>query len=193
MYSKLFIPLFLASTFFLGCGSTDTEKKLDFREQEVQRKEQQLLILEQQLNLKEQELIRREQQADSFKVKTDTLGVYNPKLLGNWTVSMHCIEANCEGYAVGDIKTEHWNISYRNNKVIVKAMSNNKVIRTYSGLFKENSLNLKAQPVPDADTEMKVVLNPHATNENLMEGQRVIDRRNNCRVVFSLKVEKQQD
>lgn len=191
MYSKSFTLLFLASILFLGCESRDTEKKLEFREQEVQRKEQQLLTLEQQLKLKEQELIKREQQADSLKVKTDTLGVYNPKLLGDWIVRMQCTEATCEGYAVGDTKTEQWNISYRNNKVIVKAMSNKKVIRTYSGLFKENSLNLKAQPAPDAVTEMRVVLNPHATNENLMEGQRVIDRGNNCRVVFALKVEKQ--
>lgn len=191
MYSKLLIILFLASTLFSGCGSGDSEKKLETREQEVQRKEQQLLTLQEQLKLKEQELIKREQQADSFKVKTDTLGVYNPKLLGNWTVSMQCTEATCEGYAVGDTKTEQWNISYQNNKVIVKAISNKKVIRTYTGLFKENSLTLTAQPAPDADTEMKVVLNPHATNENLMEGQRVINRGNNCRVVFALKVEKQ--
>lgn len=189
------LPLYFIVALMLssisGCGNSETKRKLDLKEKELAQKEDSLLKFDHELKSREQQILKREQLLDSLKSQNDTLGVYNPKLIGTWLVTMQCTETTCEGYAVGDTKTEHWNISYQNNKVMVKAISNKKVIRAYSGLFKENSLNLIAVPPPDADTEMKVVLSPHTTNENLMEGQRIIDRANNCRVVFSLKVEKQ--
>ncbi|MEJ6981266.1 hypothetical protein WG906_12435 [Pedobacter sp. P351] len=191
MYQKTFFSLFLlALVLFSGCGKSNSQKKLELREKELQLKEKKLLNLDQQLKLKEQDLSKREQRLDSLKNNDDTLGVYNPKLVGSWLITMQCIETTCEGYAVGDTKTEQWNIAYQNNRVIIKAISNKKIIRTYSGFFRENSLNLTAVPPPDAHTEMSVVLNPHDTNDKLMEGQRVIDRTGNCRVVFTLKAEK---
>jgi VCBS repeat-containing protein len=190
MHLKLFIIYTLATVLFLSCGKSDNRKTLEDREKEVQQKEQQLSVFEQQLKLKEQDLAKQQKQLDSLKSQNDTLGVFNVKLAGNWQVSMHCTEATCEGYAVGDTKTEQWSIAYEGNKVTVQAMANKKSVRTYSGLFTENSLKLKSLPPPDAQSKMSVTLSPHATNENLMEGQRVIDR-GNCRVVFSLKAEKQ--
>jgi hypothetical protein len=194
MCQKLLSLYFLASSMIFsisGCGNGEAKRKLDLREKELAQKEDSLLKLARELKFKEQQILKTGQLLDSLKSQNDTLGVYNPKLIGTWLVTMQCTETTCEGYAVGDTKTEHWNISYQKNKVIVKAISNKKVIRTYLGLFKENSLKLIAAPPPDADTEMNVMLSPHSKNENLMEGQRIIDRANNCRVVFSLKVEKQ--
>jgi hypothetical protein len=173
-----------------SCGKSGNEKNLENRERKVKSKEQQLLMLQQQLNLKEQELIKREQQIDSLKAGSDSIGTYNQKLIGNWTVTMQCIETTCEGSAIGDTKTEQWNISYQNNKVIAKSSVNNRSIRTYTGLFKENSLKLSAALTPGTDTYMDVTLSPHPTTDRLMEGQRVINHRGKCKIVFAIKAEK---
>ncbi|HXH98655.1 MAG TPA: hypothetical protein VNI52_00170 [Sphingobacteriaceae bacterium] len=183
--------LIILSGLISSCGNNSDKKDLQLTEQKLKQKEQQLLSYEQQLNLRERELLKREQLIDSLRRQADTTGTYNAKLIGNWTVTMQCTETTCEGYAVGDTKTEQWNISYQNSRVIVKASANKKLVRSYTGLFRENTLELTAQPPPDAETKMDVVLNPHPTTENLMEGSRVINRGGNCRVVFTLKAEKQ--
>ena len=190
MNIKIVFIFFLLSIIVVSCGKSDRQKKLESREKQLVQQEQQLFALEQQLKLQMQDLAIRERQLDSLKNENDSIGVQNLQLVGNWQVSMQCTEATCEGYAVGDTKTEQWNITYANDKVLVKAMSNKKLIRVYSGIFSNNSLKLSAVPQPDPATNINVVLNPSATNENLMEGQRVIDRDTNCKVVFALKLQK---
>lgn len=188
------IQILIFATFFIfvagGCGKSDSEKKLEQRTSEVQRKEQQLQSLEKQLRIKEQQLTLQQQRIDSLTIQNDTLGIYNPQLIGEWRVTMQCIETTCEGSAIGDTKTEQWKIAYNENKVVVNATANKKLIRVYEGLYKINSLELATPPVPNAETTMNVVLNPHPTTKNLMEGQRVITQANNCRIVYSLKAER---
>lgn len=156
----------------------------------VEQKERDLSERESQLKLREQELLIREGVIDSLNGQSDTIGTYEPLLAGNWTVTMECIETSCEGSAIGDKKTEHWRISYRNKRVIAQAFDNNKVIRTYSGLFKDNTLSLIALKTPDPETHINVVLIPHPDKANLMEGQRVINQGGKCRIVYQLKAEK---
>ena len=127
---------------------------------------------------------------DSLQKQADTVGTYNPNLEGNWSITMQCIETSCEGSAIGDTKTEQWNIAYQNNKVVVNATSNKKLIRTYTGIFKENTLELTAQQPLDTETHMDVMLTPHPTTANLMEGRRVINQGGKCKIVYSLKAEK---
>ncbi|MGV3510037.1 MAG: hypothetical protein ACO1N7_12170 [Sphingobacteriaceae bacterium] len=189
MVLKFSSILLVVSIILSGCGKSANQKNIEKREKEIQQKEQQLKAFEQQLKLKEQNLLSREKQLDSLKTKADTIGVYNPKLVGNWRVNMQCIETTCEGSAIGDTKTEQWNISYNNNKVVANALSNKKIIRVYTGLFKENTLELKAQPT-DLETEMNVVLTPHSSTENLMEGRRIINHSGKCKIVYALKAEK---
>jgi hypothetical protein len=174
-----------------ACTTGDRQEQLELKEQQLTQKEQQLLDLDQKLKIKERELSQWELQLDSLKKQGDTVGMDNPQLIGSWLVTMQCTETTCDDYAVGDTKTEHWNIDYLNNKFVAKAISNNKVIRTYSGLFQNNSLELSAVPHPDGNIKINVALAPHPANKDLMEGQRVIERGNHCRVVFSLKFEKQ--
>lgn len=188
---RLYKVSFAFILLFAACGKSGNERNLEKREQTVEAKEQQLLILEEQLKLKEQELIKREQQIDSLKTESDSIGTYNPKVIGNWTVTMQCTETSCEGSAIGDTKTEQWNISYQDKTVIAKAYANKKLIRTYSGLFKENNLQLSARQTPETDTQMDVILSPHPTTEGLMEGQRVISQGGKCRIVYSIKAERQ--
>lgn len=183
--------LFLLTMFLVAfsCTDTDSQKTLELREKEVEQKEQILKLWEDQLKSKELELISRQHQLDSLN-RSDTLGVFNEKVVGSWKVTMQCIETTCEGSAIGDTKTEQWNISYQNNKVIVSAVSNQKVIRLYTGLFKDNSLKLAAQSASD-ETTMDVVLTPHPSMDKLMEGQRIINQSGRCKIVYALKAAKQ--
>ena len=55
---------------------------------------------------------------------------------------MTCIETTCPGSAVGDTKTETWDINYENNLIIAKAMANNKLVRVYTGSYDGTNLTL---------------------------------------------------
>lgn len=182
--------IFLTLIFLFTACKNDTEKELKKREKELEKKEQALRAWEQRLSLKEQTLIKREQHTDSISNDSDTIGVFNPKLIGNWKITMVCTETTCEGSAIGDTKTEHWNISYQNNKVVARVLANKQLIRTYSGLFKENTLELSIEQASDSETQMQVVLNPSSTIENLMEGERVINQSGKCKIIYQLKAEK---
>ena len=173
-----------------ACGESDNEKSLKDRKKKVEAREQQLLAWEQQLKLKEQSLTMLEKRLDSLKGPADTVGIYKPELVGNWAVTMQCIETSCEGSAIGDTKTEQWNISYQDNHVVAKVIADKKVIRTYTGYFKENSLELSARQVPETDTHMDVTFTPHPTTEGLMEGRRVINQGGKCKIVYAIKAEK---
>lgn len=185
MYSSLFTLLFACA-----CSSDDRLKKLEVREKEVTVKEQELHDWEQRLRSIENDLAKKERIIDSLNGKTNPHGIYNPALIGNWNVSMECTETNCEGSAIGDTKTEQWNIYYQGNRVIAKAMADKRPIRTYAGEFKENSLTLSAVQTPTPETHMDVVLSPHSTKANLLEGERVINQGGKCRIVYRLKAEK---
>ena len=182
--------IFLTLIFLFTACKNDTEKALKKREKELEKKEQALRAWEQRLSLKEQTLIKREQHTDSISNYSDTIGLFNPKLIGNWKITMVCTETTCEGSAIGDTKTEHWNISYQNNKVVARVLANMQLIRTYSGLFKENTLELSIEQASDSETQMQVVLNPSPTVENLMEGERVINQSGKCKIIYQLKAEK---
>lgn len=186
-FSKYYV--FIIISLLLACGGADDQKSVELREKEVEQKEEILKLWEEQLKSKELGLINRERQIDSLN-QSDTLGVVSPKLVGVWKVTMQCIETTCEGSAIGDTKTEQWDISYQNTKVVVSAVSNQKMIRFYTGLLKNNTLKLTAQSSPD-ETQMDVVLTPHPTVDKLMEGQRVITQRGKCKIVYAIKASKQ--
>lgn len=173
----------------ISCGGRD-KKSLERQREEIQVKAQQLLIREQELELREQDVLKQQRQIDSLKTGSDTIGVYDPNLIGTWIVTMQCTETTCEGSAIGDTKTEQWNISYENNKIVARATANKQLIRTYTGLFKENTLRLTATQTPNPETHMDVVLTPHQSTVGLMEGQRIINQGGKCRIVYALKAEK---
>lgn len=176
---------------FTACGKSAEERRLEEKVRNIEARETQLQAREQQLELKESELIKLQQQIDSIRGKADTIGTFNSELAGTWQVTMSCIETNCEGSAVGDTKTEQWFISYQNNKVVARARANDKVIRIYKGIFKENTLQLAALETSVQKTHMTVLLTPHAATKGLMEGQRTINRVGTCRTVYSIKAVKQ--
>src|SRR5690606_14738284 len=179
---------FLTCTFFIlifsGYQNREHEQKLQDREKALALKEQELKVWEQRLKLREEELDKREKQ-DSLNA--DTIGFFNPSIPGDWLVKMRCTETSCETSAIGDTRTEKWHMEFENNKVIVKALSNNKVTRVYSGLYNGQSLQLKAND-PSSDTDIKVSLS--FTAPSRMEGERQISQSGNCKVTYALTLEK---
>lgn len=171
---------------FSGCGLQEREKQLEKGLAELHQKQQELAIKEQALN-------ERQKQLDSVAtLHQDTLEQLYPELPGSWAVKMVCSEATCPGSAIGDTKTEQWEIGIRNNQVTAVAISNNKVIRVYMGTFSEDQLMLEAQYVeahPELNT--RIVIRLKRSKENLMTGRREIIRTDDCHIVYDISLKKQ--
>lgn len=175
-----------------GCGLREREEALEKRENEINQKEQRLLLLEKQLQLKDEALQQRQKSIDSTQMQmslADSAEI-NPAIIGNWAVTMRCTVTTCDGSAVGDTKNELWEISYQGKNVIVKAKADNKLVRVYSGLYDENTLQLTAQHEPEApNTKITVKLTPKTENE--LEGTREIIRADVCHIVYATTLKKQ--
>jgi hypothetical protein len=182
----LFVCLFNS-----GCEQQQKKRELDKREIALNEKEQQLLLKESTLEIKEQELAKREQKLDS-SLKTDTLQNFNPAIIGKWAVKMTCTLATCPGSAVGDTKTEVWDISFQAKKVIVNAMAGDKMVRVYIGTFVNNIIELEENSDNTALDNTRMTVRLQMTDDLNMEGQREIARDKECRVVYSLQLAKQK-
>lgn len=181
-----------------GCGIKDRERAAQQKEAELAQKEQELLLKEKTLQLKEEELLIKQQQLDSTKqqvtdsTRQDTALMYNPEIIGNWNVNMTCIETTCPGSAVGDTKSEVWEFSYQDNNVIAKAKSDGKLVRVYTGTYKNNLLELTDNvELSPTSSETKMLVRLTLSNETSMEGQREIIRAGNCKIIYSLQLNKQ--
>ena len=120
--------ILLASILMSSCASDERERRIAQREAEVNLKQEQLLLRERQLALKEEELQIRELALDSTQKQIDSLPLYDPAIAGAWLVKMKCTETSCDGSAIGDVKTERWEIAYDiNNEILVKAFSGPKI------------------------------------------------------------------
>lgn len=184
------IYLFLLCTLLIsGCDLRERETSLQKKTAELTRKEQELRLKEEALRLKEEALVKREQRLDS--TQQDSALIYNPNIIGLWNVKMVCTETTCPGSAIGDTKLETWDISYQNNYIIAKAMTDNKVVRTYTGAYKNNSLELnESVELSPNSPATNMVVRLTLLNENTMEGQREIIRSGDCRIIYSLELNK---
>jgi hypothetical protein len=183
---KIMKPFVSIFCFFIlslsSCSLHDKELQLQQKEKELNQKEQQLLIREKDLQLREDKL-QQLIQADSLKKDSVFL---NPGLTGSWTVKMICTETTCAGSAIGDTKTETWEISYVDSKVVANALSGDQITRIYSGKFTGRTLEL-VDSIQATPTRMIVTLS--LTSEDRMEGKREIIREN-CRIIYSLELSK---
>ena len=176
-----------------GCSMREREKELEKKTIVLNQKEQELLLKEKSLQLKEEELSKKEKALDSTltRQKKDSISFMNPLLAGIWTVKMNCTETTCAGSAVGDVKTEEWEISYQGNSIIAKAMAGKNLVRIYTGSSSGNTMELAAQLEDSASrklTTMKVRIT--ATRDNEMEGQREIIREDDCKIVYALELKR---
>jgi hypothetical protein len=179
--------------FFLslsGCDYRKREEEIKRRQDLLSLKEQELILKEKSLAIKEADLLHRERFLDST-LNTDTALQYNPALAGTWHVRMTCIEATCKSSAVGDTRNEDWEILYQARAIIVKVISNEQLIRVYTGFFTGNTIEL-IEKRSDADGEVNMVVRLRMIDDTKMEGQREITREN-CKVIYDLKLEKNSD
>jgi hypothetical protein len=177
-----------------ACTSDEREKKFADKAAELDRREQDLDLRERSLVFKEEELQTKQRQIDSASatIAEDTLVRMHPDLPGLYNVTMKCTQTSCAGSAVGDTKTEQWQITIDKNQVIAKALSNQKVVRIYKGGYLGNTMELVAQTdtIPTLqDGNMRVRL--QQLRENHLRGIREITRPDNCRIVYDLELQKQ--
>jgi hypothetical protein len=185
-------PILLYITAILLLSSCDYQKReedLRRKEAALNQKEQQLLLKEKSLQLKEEDLLKREKRLDS--TTTDSTYIVNSTLIGNWSVKMVCNETTCAGSAVGDTKTENWQIDYQSNSIIAKVISNNQLTRIYTGFYTGNTIELvEDQTNRSSASQTKMVIRLRVIDATHLEGQREISREN-CKVIYSVQLEKE--
>ena len=169
------------------------------------RLEEQVAMLEDTLNLREEELAKKERLlkdplksgAETMKDSiafTDSSYVVDSTIVGRWDVTMTCTQTSCEGFAVGDTKTERWMFDYAGKALVVKALVNNEVVRVYNGVDTGDYIDLVPSPDSTATpSAAKVAVRLRKVNQEQLEGERVIIRNNNCKVVFALRFEKNNE
>lgn len=186
-----FLLVLLLTSFLQGCDLREREEALQAKEAMLNQREQELLLKEKTLQLKEEDLVKREQRIDSTHIR-DSVAVYNAALPGTWDVKMVGTETTCPGSAVGDTKNETWEISYQENNVIAKAMVNNELVRTYSGFYTGNTLELvdTRENIP-GQPPTRIIVRLRLSKENVLEGTREIERIGECKIIYQITLNKQ--
>ncbi|PIQ20508.1 MAG: hypothetical protein COW65_14525 [Cytophagales bacterium CG18_big_fil_WC_8_21_14_2_50_42_9] len=185
----IFGLLFLLSVLFSGCGLRERETSVQKKETELAQKEQELNAKEKELRLKEEELIKRAQWLDS--TAQDTTVMFNPQLLGQWNARMTCTETTCSGSAVGDTKTETWELTFQNDHIIARAMTGENMVRVYTGTYKNNLLELTENVELSPSTPAtKILVRLTLVNENTLDGLREIIRTGDCKITYALQLTK---
>lgn len=194
MRLRWLLLLFVFTGFmFSGCNIREREIALEKRAAQVDEKEQLLFVKEQSLEFREQMLNDREKLLDSTsnKIANDSLFINYPNLPGSWSVKMICTETNCPGSAIGDTKNEQWDFTFHDNAIIATAISNNQMVRVYSGSYTGNSIRLSVQKdTADAQTA-RMLVRLSNIKEKEMVGEREIIQEGGCRIVYSLQLKKQ--
>ncbi|WP_207491562.1 hypothetical protein [Aridibaculum aurantiacum] len=183
------IMLLILLVTFTGCDLRQRELAMEKREAEIAEREQQLALREKSIEVRELQMLEKERKFDS--TSRDSAITFNPALPGQWAAKMVCSETTCTGSAVGDTRNETWTFNYENNKLIVQALSGDKLVRVYTGTYTNNVIELVENVEPTATAPAtKMVVRITVINNNSMEGIREIVRPD-CRIVYSLQLSKQ--
>jgi hypothetical protein len=178
---------------FSGCNLRQREIELDKKLAEINEREQKLSLKEQSLELREQQLNEKEKKLDSTTKRNanDSLLLLHPQLSGIWNVKMQCTETNCPGSAVGDTKNEQWQFKLQDNGVIVSAKSNNELVRVYTGVYRNNVLQLSVHADTTLPKSAKIFVRLQQIQDKEMSGEREIIQPDGCRILYSLQLKKQ--
>lgn len=166
-----------------SCKDQKREQELAKKEAELKQKEQELLLKEKKLQLKEEELSKR----DSSTIIADT-AAYNPAIIGSWAVTMRCIETNCQGSAIGDIKNERWEINYQKENILARAYADKTLVRIYSGYYSSNTFSLVAQQNEAGEQPATMNVTLSFSNKNKFEGRREIVRTDGCKIIYAIEL-----
>ncbi|MCE7066984.1 hypothetical protein [Dyadobacter sp. CY326] len=169
---------------FQSCGFKEKEAQLAKREQKVAEKEQTLMQWEQRLALLDKDLQeKKKRQLQDSSAVNDSLQAQ--PFTGKWIVKMQCTETNCSGSAIGDSKTETWEIAYRNKGIVASAYAGNELSRVYHGSFSQNRLEV-TNGQPGSASVMRVIME---LTDGKMEGMREVQRAD-CKIRYALTAER---
>lgn len=172
-----------------GCDSGKKSRELRQKETELTQREQDLAARDQALNLREDALNQKVRITDSTVI-ADTANTAPPAITGKWTAQMTCTETTCAGSAVGDTKTEQWEITYQGGTFVARAMANGQLVRVYTGSYTDGTIELTEELASSASsTPAKMMVRLKPVSESRMEGQREIVRENNCRILYDLQLD----
>ncbi len=198
---KPYIYLLIPAFFLLSCEEPEASRKLRVREAALAERESVVMLKEQQLATAEQNLqtaqaaFAKKQQGkkrDSTLQLTDSLPMVDPNLAGSWLVKMNCTETSCPSSAVGDVKNERWEMNIVNNQVNARAYANDKLVRVYSGNYKDNYLEMTAiRDTLQESATTTMLVRIRQTGEKEMEGERLILRAEDCRIIYAIQFKKQ--
>ena len=178
------IYLLLFSLIMFSCNNQEAQE-VKARGIALEKLRDSLLVKERELDLKAQELDKREQMLDTVNNSVPE-GITNPNLTGKWQVKMTCVETNCSGSAIGDVRNEQWNLSYRNDLFIIEGLTNGAVNTLYTGLYNGNELQLNADNI--AGTTISIVLTP--SESGTMVGRREVTQAGGCKIFYRLNLNK---
>lgn len=179
------IYLLLFSFIMFSCNNQEAQQ-MKARGVALEKLRDSLLVKERELDLKAQELEKREQMLDTTNSNVPE-GIINPNLTGKWQVKMTCVETNCSGSAIGDVRNEQWNLSYRNDLFIVEGMTNGAVNTLYTGLYNGSELQLNADNQATG-TVISIVLTP--SEGGVMLGRREVTQAGGCKIFYRLNLNK---
>jgi hypothetical protein len=173
-----------------GCGIDQRQKEVEQKALALQQKEEELQARELALTQKEEELARVSKTIDS--THRDSSFIYDPRLIGLWAVKMTCTQTTCPGSAVGDTKSEQWELSYRGRHLLARALVSDTLTRVYQGIYTGNTLELvEVRSGAPAQPATRMIVRLRLVNASTLEGQREIVREGDCKIIYALQMNKQ--
>lgn len=184
-----FILFFVLPGLLGSCADSGREAALKQKETELDQREQIILARERSVALREAALAQ--QRFHDSTATADTTHIVSSALVGNWNVRMTCTETSCPGSAVGDTRTEKWQMQYEGTSLVAKAMANDQLMRVYTGFYTGNTIELVEDPTnASAPRAAKMVVRLRLVDSSRLEGEREIMRDNNCKIVYATHMEK---
>lgn len=175
-----------------GCDIEQREKELEQKALVLQQKEEELQARETALSMKEDELTRMTKALDS--TRQDSTFIYDPSLIGLWSVKMTCTQTTCPGSAVGDTKTEQWEISYQGHHILAQALVSDTLTRVYQGIYTGNTIELvEERSGVQAQPATRMIVRLRKVSSRGLEGQREIIREGECKIIYALQMDKQMN
>ncbi len=185
---------FLFSLLLLSCEGPQAEDQLRQREADLTRREQELTQRENALALREKLPAPPAATPDTLRPLAPADSVRARAFAGTWAVRMNCIEADCPGSAIGDSKSEQWDVSYAVGTFTVRARANNQLTRVYTGALAGSTLELTAQHLPgERLPDAVITVQLQAVDDQHLEGRREINRPAPCRIVYALALTKGEE
>lgn len=192
--TRIMPVIILCFAFLLNnCGLNERKEAIEQNEAALQQKEQRLLLLEKNLKLKEDSLnlILARRGNSSY---TDSISLLPPALWGAWSVKMVCIQTTCSSSAIGDVRTDSWQITGQDSAVIIKTVTHDNVTRIYTGnYYQDNTIRVSDRTHETAVSNVPVrIVEIVDIRNNKMKGTRVLIQQDGCHVTYSLEMDKKQ-